>query len=164
MLVELTYNQILKKVVFPVYAIPEDLTFRDGLLTHLDKVIDDRNQKGDTLGKRRLQSPHTLYNMTKMCEDFVALMKIRHKNFIDSNGSCFYYYKKRYVIIKPMKIKNKEYKGHYCRVWLAGYNSPFILKSAPLGKEWAHVLLIDNEPWQIYDFSEESCDSYKRMI
>ena len=71
---------------------------------------------------------------------------------------------KKYIPVKPMKIKTKEYKGYYCRLWLAGHNSPFILKSAPLGKEWAHVLLIDNEPWQIYDFSEESCDSYKRMI
>ena len=164
MLVELTYSQILKKVTFPVYAIPEELTFRDGLLTNQERVIDDKNQKGDTLGKRRLQTPHTTYNLNKMCEDFVALMRIKHKNFIDSRGNCFYYKKEQYIPVKPMKIKTKEYKGYYCRLWLAGHNSPFILKSAPLGKEWAHVLLLDTEPWQIYDFSEESCKSYRRMI
>lgn len=164
MLVELTYKQILRKVGFPIYAIPEELTFRDGLLTHQDRVIDDKNQRGDTLGKRRLQTPHTTYNLNKMCENFVALLKIKHKNFIDNKGNCFYYKKEQYTPIKPMKIKNKEYKGHYCRVWLVGHNSPFVLKSAPLGKEWAHVLFIENEPWQIYDFSEETCKSYRRMI
>ena len=164
MLVELTYKQVLKRVGFPVYAIPEEPYFRDGLLTHQQKIIDDRNQTGDTLGKRRLQSPHTLYTLNKMCEDFVALMKIKHKTFIDTNGNCFRYLKERYTTIKPMKVKSKEYKGHYCRVWLAGHNSAFILKSAPLGKEWAHIIMIDNEPWQIYDFSEEACKSYRRMI
>ena len=99
-----------------------------------------------------------------MYENFVSLVKAKSKYFIDTRGNCFYYYKKKYVIVKPMKIKSKEFLDYYCRVWLVGHNSPFILKSAPLGKDWAHMLLIDHEPWLIYDFSDELCDSYKRMI
>lgn len=164
MLVKLPYKDILGKVIFPVYEIPEELSFRDGLLKSGEAVIDDKNQKGHSLGNRRLTSPHKLYKLNRMCEDFVSLMKSKSKQFIDSHGNCFYYLKTSYATIKPIKIKNIEFLDYYCRIWLVNHNSSFVLKSVPLGKEWAHVIMMYNEPWLIYDFSEELCKSYKRMI
>lgn len=164
MLIELTYDKILTRVEFPVYALTGELTYRDGLLKCNDKVIDDRNQKQSTLGRRRLHTPHRKYLLNIMYEDFTALVKSKYKNFIDTKGNCFRYLKTKYVSIKSIKIKNKEFLDYYCRLWLYGYNSPFVLKSAPLGKEWAHVIIVNNEPWLIYDFSENKCKSYRRMI
>ena len=49
----------INKVRFPVYAMKsDDWHITDGLLFLEGKILDDRNMPGDTLGIRRLQTPH----------------------------------------------------------------------------------------------------------
>ena len=76
MIISLTYKQILKTVKFPVYVLPsEEFYLRDGLLILNEQVVDDRNQSGDTLGKRRLQTPHKVKTLNKTYETFLDIVK-----------------------------------------------------------------------------------------
>ena len=46
------------KINFPVFSVHTDnVEFIDGILWIDNQVLDDKNMSGDTLGKRRLQSP-----------------------------------------------------------------------------------------------------------
>ena len=46
------------KIKFPIWVINSDNIWeQDGIVFIDEKVLDDRNQKGDTIGKRRLQTP-----------------------------------------------------------------------------------------------------------
>ena len=53
------------KIKFPIWVINSDNIWeQDGILFIDEKVLDDRNQKGDTIGKRRLQTPlKNLFNL-----------------------------------------------------------------------------------------------------
>jgi hypothetical protein len=54
MLPELNYKQVLRNIKFPVYTISsEEVRYEDGLLFIAGKIVDDRNESGDTIGKRR---------------------------------------------------------------------------------------------------------------
>ena len=49
---------IYDTITFPVFTIhTDDVVLSDGLLWIENKVLDDTNMKGETLGMRRLQSP-----------------------------------------------------------------------------------------------------------
>ena len=53
----ITYKSI-KKVSFPIFILPSENWYeKDGLLYIDNRLIDDRNMPGDTLGKRRIQTP-----------------------------------------------------------------------------------------------------------
>ena len=54
----ISYSNILK-VRFPVYQLGSGNWERqDGLLFIEGNIVDDKNMPGDTLGIRRLQTPH----------------------------------------------------------------------------------------------------------
>ena len=63
----MNYNDIN----FPVFVVHTDnVELIDGILFIDTQVLDDRNMKGDTLGKRRLQTPMKgLYPLKYMIED-----------------------------------------------------------------------------------------------
>ena len=49
----------LEQIKWPVYVLHSDeIEERDGLLFCDTEIVDDKNMKGETLGLRRLQSPH----------------------------------------------------------------------------------------------------------
>ena len=58
---------------------------RDGLVLLNEKVIDDRNQSGDTLGKRRLQTPHKLVRLSKAYEEFFSKSGVTFSHYITIN-------------------------------------------------------------------------------
>jgi len=64
----------LFEINFPVYVVHTDnIELIDGILWIDDQVLDDRNMPGDTLGKRRLQTPmKSLYPLKYMIEDEVG--------------------------------------------------------------------------------------------
>ena len=65
--------QHIKNIKFTVFAIPdEEYEYRDGLLLCRNLVVDDRNMTGETLGRRRLQSPHRLFRLKRGYEDFAS--------------------------------------------------------------------------------------------
>ena len=59
---------LLNDVKLSIFVLHDECEEQDGLLWCDGMVVDDRNQDGDTLGKRRLQSPHQLYPLKRMIE------------------------------------------------------------------------------------------------
>ena len=87
------------KIKFPIWVINSDNIWeQDGIIFIDEKVLDDRNQKGDTIGKRRLQTPlKNLFNLKFQIDDYIGLIKHRGKNYIDSSGKHIYYEKTKYT-------------------------------------------------------------------
>lgn len=165
MVVSLTYKQILRKIRFPVHALPsEDFYVQDGLLFIDDLVVDDRNQPGDTIGKRRLQTQHKLKKLSKTYEEFVDIVKENPGTMIDTNGKVFSYEKTEFHTVKSVRIKKKVLKDTHSVLWLEKVNFGFVVKSPPFGKKWAQVLYLDSRPWLLLDFSEEKQKDVKRKI
>ena len=49
---------------------------QDGLLFLDDKILDDKNMKGDNLGIRRLQTPHkNLYPIKNQIDELIGIIK-----------------------------------------------------------------------------------------
>ncbi len=164
-MVELTYKQICRQVAFPVFVMPSDeLYYEDGLLTYNDKVIDDRNQEGDTLGVRRLKSPHKLYKLGKTVIDFIGLINCNELKFIDSKGRVFIYVKTKMCPVKSFKINRAVSKGFYTVLWFKRINFPFTIDQYPLGKEWGQIIMLDGLPWKLFSVSESPLQDFARKI
>ena len=89
----ITYKK-LKRIQFPVYLLPhENWSFSDGLMFMDRKVVDDQNQEGLSLGKRRLMTPHELFPLKSSVDSLQGLLKQTVKTFIDSSGQPFVYEK-----------------------------------------------------------------------
>lgn len=162
---EITYKDI-HKINFPVYKIPSsDLYITDGLLFCEDKILDDRNQIGTTLGVRRMQSPHPLLKLSKTYTDVQSMLRSMNKNFIDNKGYCFIYTKTRFVQIKYHKIQKIILKDSYSLLVLA--NVPFpvrVTKPPSKGIEWAGLYYLGKHPWLPYEYSESYKPVLKRKI
>jgi hypothetical protein len=94
----ITYRDI-EEVSFPVFNLPNgNWQLLDGLLFLDDLILDDKNMRGDTLGKRRLQTPHeTLFSLKKSLDSHVR--KVERKevaSLLHLNGV-----KKRFIIPRP---------------------------------------------------------------
>ena len=76
----ITYKHLLK-LEFPIYILPhDDWSFSDGLLFLDGKVVDDTNMEGNTIGKRRLQTPFTdLFPLKSQLDSFQGLLKQKVK-------------------------------------------------------------------------------------
>ena len=111
MVASLTYKQVLKYIRFPVYALPsEDFYVRDDLLLLNELVVDDRNQTGDTLGVRRLQTPHKLKKLNKAYEEYFDILSENPPAMVDSKGKIFSYEKTEWHTVKSVRIKRREIK------------------------------------------------------
>jgi len=165
MVVSLTYRQILRSVKFPVYSLgTEDFYIRDGLLLVNDLVIDDRNQPGDTLGKRRLQTPHKKRRLSIVYEEFLDIVKQNPSVLIDNNGDIFSYNKTKFEKVKSIRIVRKDLEDTHSRIWLRGVNFAFIVKQPPLAMNWAQVLHLNSRPWLLYSLSEDKLKDSNRKI
>ena len=76
---------------FPLFVVHTDnVELVDGLLWIEGEVLDDTNMKGDTIGKRRLQSPmKSMYPLKYMIEDIPDLLNHQGKHYIDNSGFFF---------------------------------------------------------------------------
>jgi len=166
MVVQLSYDKILKMVVFPIFALrSEDYWVRDGLLFIDNLVVDDKNQSGTSIGIRRLHTPHKLYPITRTCFSFMQLIKSTPRAaYIDSKGAIFSYEKTQFMSVKSIRIKKTILKDTHTVVILRGINFRIATERPPLGKEWAQILYRDNSPWMLYSFSEKDLGTLKRKI
>ena len=165
MLRSLTYKQILRSIEFPVFKLPsEDYYLRDGLLLINELVVDDRNQNGQTIGQRRLQTPHKLKKLNTTYLDYIDLVEENPSVLIDSKGTLFHYHKTKFEKVRSYEIKKREPKETHTRIWLRGVNFAFIVPRPPTGKKWAQVLTFNNRPWLLYSFSEEKLPEFNRKI
>ena len=151
----ITYKK-LKNIQFPVYLLPhENWSFSDGLMFLEGKVVDDRNQGAETIGRRRLFTPHDLFPLKNSVDSIQGLLKQTVKTFIDTSGRPFIYEKTKRCDLKYFNIKKKELRDTYTLLWLHGVNTPF---SVPRPPEpcifFAGVLLLHGLPWILYEYSD----------
>ena len=151
----ITYKK-LKNIRFPVYLLPhENWSFSDGLMFLEGKVVDDRNQGADTIGRRRLFTPHDIFPLKNSVDSIQGLLKQTVKTFIDTSGRPFIYEKTKRCDLKYFNIKKKELRDTYTLLWLHGVNTPFSVPRPPEpGIFFAGVLLLHGLPWILYEYSE----------
>lgn len=164
-MVELNYLKICRSIEFPVFPISnEDVYMEDGLLFSNGLVLDDKNQPGNTLGKRRLTTPHEKAKIGKAVIDFIDLVNCKESTFIDNAGVCFYYEKTKFCDIVSYKISKKISMDTHTVIFLKGVNSPYSINYYPYGKDWAQVLLVGRLPWKLFSLSENKLETFKRKI
>lgn len=165
MLPELDYIKVLRRTQFPFYEISTDeVRYEDGLVFINEKVLDDRNQKGDTLGQRRLLSPHKLWPIRKRIANFVELIDCKHRHFIDNRGFYFTYNKTKLVNVVSHRILKIISRGNYSQLFCKDINFFFAVPSVSRAAEWAQVIHIDNLPWKLYSTSENRIKEHRRKI
>lgn len=162
---EIDYNS-LEFVNFPVFALPSDnLHIQDGLVYCDNAIIDDRNQIGDTLGKRRLQTSHKLLPLRKCYEDLQAFFLSKEKCYIDNLGKVFSYKKTLMTKVVYHKIEKVVDKGVVSIIKAEGVSFPIIVKRPPrTGIEWIAMLYYKTRPWLPYAYSEEYCADTRKKI
>ena len=97
----------LNEIRWPIYVLHSDeIEERDGLLFCDTQIVDDKNMTGDSLGLRRLQTPHkNLYRLKVMIETFTDFVHHKGQFYIDSNGKFFRWVKKNHVVLLVIKLK-----------------------------------------------------------
>lgn len=159
--------QNLHKIRFPIYRLPNsNWDFKDGLTFIDNRIVDDRNMPGDTIGFRRLQTPfRDLQPLKGAINDFSGLLKQTTKYFIDTNGVPFIYQKTKFCKIRYHRIKRIDKKEVASLLWIHNINFPFKIPRPPeLEMTWAGILYLDNAPWILYDYSTELKPDIKKKI
>ena len=162
----ITYKQF-KKLDFPLFLLESsNWETVDGLLMLEGKVIDDRNMPGETLGLRRMLTPHkNQYHLRNMITTANGLMKQTTKCFIDNSGRPFIYEKTEFAQLRYLRIKRIDYKTKACLLWLYDCSFPFTIPRPPeTGYTWAGILHIKNYPWLLYEYSKEKLKDTRRKI
>lgn len=159
--------QSIKNIKFPVFIIPSsNWELADGLLFIDGELVDDRNMPGESLGIRRMQTPHAnLLGIRKAIVDVNGILKQKRKTFIDSNGKPFIYEKTLSCKLKYYRILQVELKESACLLRLRGVKKPFIVPRPPLeGTLWAGVLHYHGLPWMLYEYSEKKLADTRRKV
>lgn len=150
--------QTISDAEFPLFKLPEKPVVVDGLVYSGHKLIDDLNQPEQSLGMRRLQSPHKFQQIKKTCWDEVQVIQraIGSKSwFIDSNGVWVYYNKTTNARLVSHQIQKIVYRDTYSILLLRGVDCPFKVHRPPVGHSWARVLYYKGFPWRIYSYGYE---------
>jgi hypothetical protein len=145
----------------------DNISKEDGIVYVDGQVVDDRNMPGDTLGKRRLQTPFKdLVPLRKSVNSFNGVVKNRgNMPYIDSKGTCFIYEKTEMCTLKYHKIKSVDRKDTGSIVWVKDINFSLEIPRPPSPEmEWAGVLYFKGLPWKLYDFSETKLKNTKKKI
>lgn len=162
----ITYRDI-ERITFPVFNLPNgNWQLLDGLLFLDDLILDDKNMGGDSLGKRRLQTPHeNLFILKKSLDSHIGLIKSRDKHFIDTNGTLFIYEKTKMCPVKYHSIRSIERKGAASLLSLNGIKTNFIIpRPPPSDCSWAGVLYIYNMPWMLFSYSTEKLKDSRKKV
>ena len=161
----ITYKK-LKRIQFPVYLLPhENWSFSDGLMFMDRKVVDDQNQEGLSLGKRRLMTPHELFPLKSSVDSLQGLLKQTVKTFIDSSGQPFVYEKTKRCELKYFSICRKELRLSHTVLWLRGVSVPFSVPRPPeAGMTFAGVLTLHGLPWILYEYADEQKKTTWRKV
>lgn len=162
----ITYKSI-KKVSFPIFILPSENWYeKDGLLYMNNRLIDDRNMPGDTLGKRRIQTPfRNLLPLRKSLGTHIGILKQTSKYFIDSKGRPFIYEKTKTCALRYYKIKEVERKDTASVLKVRGISFPFKVPRPPYGDiPWAGILHLGDKPWLLYEYSSEKLPDTRRKV
>jgi hypothetical protein len=154
-------------IEFPAYLLPSyNWTLSDNILSMDNQILDDRNMSGDTLGKRRLQTPFkSIFPLKVSVVDLVGILKQKKNYFIDSLGKVFIYEKTKFVPLKYYKIERIQKKEHSSSLFIKNCNIPFVIPRPPADNlKYVGILHIEKLPWLLYDYSETCLKDTKRKI
>lgn len=157
----------INKVQFPVYELPSSNWYvTDGLLYLEDKILDDKNMAGETLGQRRIQSPHkNILPIKNQIKNIRGLLKTNCKSFIDSKGMPFIYEKTEFCKLKYYRIKNISKKDTFSLLWLKDVKQPFVIPRPPEDNiQYAGLLHFGELPWILYNYSENKEKPTRRKV
>jgi len=152
----------LSDIKFPIYVVHTDEVIRrDGILWCNGQVIDDKNIQAETLGERRLQTPHkNLYDLKYKLDDFASMTKHRGRFYVDSSGKFFVYEKSKTAKLVYHKINKIEKKDLATLIWINKVPFPFEIPRPPATHHfYAGVLYIDSQPSFLY----ETCETMKKI-
>ena len=155
------------KVQFPVYELPSgNWNRQDGLLFLDGKIVDDKNMPGDTIGIRRIQTPHkNLMKLNRQLDSIRGILKSNSKHFIDSYGVPFIYEKSEFSALKYYRIKKISKKDTASLIWLDGVKNCFVVPRPPPDEtRYAGVLHYGNLPWILYEYSETKNKDTRRKV
>jgi hypothetical protein len=154
----MTY-QNFNTIAFPIFRTEKGNWDKvDGLLMLDDRIIDDTNMPGHTLGIRRLQT-HTalkdLVPLPKALYTLAGLIKGGPASYIDSKGKPFFYKKTKFCALKYYRIKELSLEGTHTKMKLYQVKKQFkLLRPPEHDRTWAGILHIQTFPWILYDFSD----------
>lgn len=157
----------IKRVTFPVYKLDSsNWEFIDGLLFLNGRIVDDRNMPGNTLGKRRLQTPHkNLYRLHSKIDNLTGIVKQKTLCFVDSNGIPFTYEKTLSCKLKYYRIKEIDRKGTASLLRVYGSKKAFKIPRPPSEEmTWAGILNYHEMPWMLYEYASEKLEDTWRKI
>lgn len=157
----------LKKIEFPVYPLPSsNWDIQDGLLFLDGQLLDDKNMQGDTLGLRRLRTPHReLLPLKKQLDTITAMVKQKNNCFIDSLGRTFIYEKTIMCKLEYFKITKVERKDTASLLWVQGVKFPFTIPRPPLPEMlYAGILHYHGLPWILYEYAETKLKDTRRKV
>lgn len=162
----ITFKHI-NNIEYPIFNVTSNnFETQDGVLFLDGKVLDDKNQSGNSMGIRRLQTPlKNLYPLKRMINSFNGLIKQNKLFFIDNNGNHFEYKKTKYAKLKYYRIKQIIPKKVSSVIRLEGIPNYFTIPRPPKeGMLWVGVLHLEGIPWLLYEYSEKKLKDTTRKI
>ncbi len=161
----ITYKDV-PRVTFPVFKIPSSNWHKeDGLLFVDDKIVDDRNMYGATIGIRRIQSHMDLMPLKKSIDTHLGIIKQKDNTFIDTRGMPFIYERTLFCALKYYSIRKVEQKIVASVLHLDGVKAPFTIPRPPHSDMlWAGLLHLYDLPWMLYEYSETRIKDSKRKV
>ncbi len=164
---EITYLDF-DKLVFPLYPIPPsvDLYMEDGLLKVGDHIVDDTNMPGQTLGLRRLMSPHPKFRLNKPVLNPTDLSERYNTNrYITSTGKYIKYVRKKTVKIKSYLIKTVTKNETYSLIRLYGHEVSFkVPRPPPPGYDFCTCVCTKDGPAGIIEYTKFSVEERTKRI
>ena len=162
----ITFREI-EQVDFPVYELPNGNWYEQDGLVFLDKeIVDDKNQTGETLGIRRIQTPlKNLLPLKKQVDTIRGIVKGNHKYFVDSKGMCFAYSKSLFCILRYFKIKKVNLKESHATITLVNHKDDFkVPRPPPPDMMYAGCIVYNGRPWVLYNYSETKLKDTRRKV
>ena len=165
--VSLKSSMNLNEIRWPIYVLHSDeIEEQDGLLFCDTQIVDDKNMTGDSLGLRRLQTPHkNLYRLKVMIETFTDFVHHKGQFYIDSNGKFFRWVKKQSCSVISHKIIKTEKRDIATLVWCKDIPFPFVIKRPPSAlMKYASILYMNKKPAILYSLSEtKQKDTWRKI-
>jgi len=164
------------EITFPAFKLPDDIHInREGTVLSVERVdgiqmiLDDTSMSGDTLGARRLylrvQSPElVLFKLNHPIYDFKDLLHSEYKNFIDSAGKVFKYYKSKSAKVHSYEVDSYEPVANGFVVNIKNLHCKFFINYAPqITDKYAEVLHVDMG-FVLYKLNHQQVPDYKVRI
>lgn len=162
----ITYKT-LPKITFPVFLLPNsNWALHDGLLFLDEKLLDDKNMSGASLGIRRAQTSYPeLHRLNRAISSKNGILKQGTNCFIDSKGVPFIYEKTLMSTMKYLKITEVVQKDTASIIRVKGCKTPFTVPRPPdSSMNWAGILHLHGLPWMLYEYSETKLKDTRRKV